>query len=109
MKIYIGKREKDGCHVFENGRKIELEPSLSLRNHSPTGFEWGYRGSGPHQLALAILLDFTNNEIRAMQYYNQFVDEFVVDFAQDGFVLTEAELAIWIKKKIFEDESRQAE
>lgn len=24
-------------------------------NHSPTGFEWGYNGSGPAQLAYAIL------------------------------------------------------
>jgi hypothetical protein len=24
-------------------------------NHSPTGFEWGYNGSGPSQLAYAIL------------------------------------------------------
>ena len=26
-------------------------------NHSPDGFEWGYTGSGPAQLALAILCD----------------------------------------------------
>jgi hypothetical protein len=29
-----------------------------LRNHSPTGFAWGYGGSGPGQLALAILADY---------------------------------------------------
>jgi hypothetical protein len=27
-------------------------------NHSPTGFAWGYAGSGPAQLALAILADY---------------------------------------------------
>src|SRR5579883_627449 len=27
-------------------------------NHSPTGFAWGYAGSGPVQLALAILADY---------------------------------------------------
>jgi len=31
-----------------------LDPRLDLRNHSPTGFEWGYGGSGPAQLALAL-------------------------------------------------------
>jgi hypothetical protein len=38
---------------------VPLTPdySLTLRNHSPTGFEWGYAGSGPAQLALALLLD----------------------------------------------------
>lgn len=32
-----------------------LPPRLDLRNHSPTGLNWGYGGSGPAQLALAIL------------------------------------------------------
>jgi Family of unknown function (DUF6166) len=31
-----------------------LDPRLDLHNHSPTGFEWGYGGSGPAQLALAL-------------------------------------------------------
>ncbi len=34
-----------------------LDPRLDLFNHSPTGFAWGYGGSGPAQLALAILAD----------------------------------------------------
>src|SRR5204863_5783137 len=35
-----------------------LRPGRSQRviNHSPDGFAWGYGGSGPAQLALAILL-----------------------------------------------------
>lgn len=28
---------------------------LDLRAHSPTGFEWGYHGSGPADLALAVM------------------------------------------------------
>lgn len=34
-----------------------LNLRLDLWNHSPTGFEWGYGGSGPAQLALALLAD----------------------------------------------------
>ncbi len=34
-----------------------LGPRLDLANHSPDGFSWGYGGSGPAQLALAILAD----------------------------------------------------
>ena len=46
-----------GCH--RRGPKSTatwwpLDPRLDLRNHSPTGFEWGYGGSGPAQLALAL-------------------------------------------------------
>ena len=50
-------------HGFKLTRKVyiddvELSPddSLKVRNHSPDGFNWGYGGSGPAQLALAILM-----------------------------------------------------
>jgi hypothetical protein len=32
---------------------------LDIVNHSPTGFAWGYSGSGSAQLAVAILADWT--------------------------------------------------
>jgi hypothetical protein len=40
-----------------------LDPAKSQRvyNHSPDGFEWGYGGSGPAQLALAIMLELTGS------------------------------------------------
>lgn len=42
--------------VFIEGMELSPAASLKLRNHSPDGFSWGYLGSGPAQLALAILL-----------------------------------------------------
>lgn len=45
--------------------------SLLLINHSPTGFNWGYGGSGPAQLALALLLEETTEE-EALANYQQF-------------------------------------
>ena len=38
---------------------------------SPSGFNWGYGGSGPAQLALAILLRATDHET-AVAYYQAF-------------------------------------
>jgi Family of unknown function (DUF6166) len=38
-------------------RPLSPRASQNVWNHSPTGFEWGYGGSGPAQLALALLLD----------------------------------------------------
>ena len=35
--------------------------SLAVRNHSQMGFSRGYSGSGPAQLALALLLDGTDD------------------------------------------------
>src|SRR5262245_54280206 len=60
MKTYSGKRDRTGlCHVWvvTDGESKLLSPRTDLANHSPTGFEWGYAGSGPAQLALAILAD----------------------------------------------------
>ena len=40
-----------------NGEVLDPKPSQKIWNYSPTGFEWGYGGSGPSQLALALSLD----------------------------------------------------
>jgi hypothetical protein len=49
-----------------------LDFRLDLRNHSPTGFEWGYSGSGPAQLALAILAHHCDSENEALELYQRF-------------------------------------
>jgi Family of unknown function (DUF6166) len=49
-----------------------LSPRLDLRNHSPTGFNWGYGGSGPAQLALAVLADHLKDEEQALKLYQDF-------------------------------------
>lgn len=43
--------------VWLNGKKLNPAKSQKIRNHSPDGFNWGYAGSGPAQLALAICLE----------------------------------------------------
>lgn len=61
--IYRGRRDKGDAVVdvmsLHNGHEVakpaRLDSRTDLFNHSPTGFEWGYGGSGPAQLALAIL------------------------------------------------------
>lgn len=61
-RSYVGRRTTDGLEVCILDRQDtrwfrDLDPRLKLRNHSPTGFECGYAGSGPAQLSLAILAD----------------------------------------------------
>ena len=58
--------------VIEQGDARALQPRLDLANRSPTGFEWGYLGSGPAQLALAILADALDNDRLARQLYQRF-------------------------------------
>ena len=63
---YIGfyHQPSDDCQIliedFEGSQKIGqrlLPLHLEIYNHSPTGFSWGYNGSGPAQTALAICYD----------------------------------------------------
>lgn len=56
---------------------LSPQPSQSLRNHSPDDFEWGYGGSGPAQLALAILLDFTGDEELSLRHYQAFKERHI--------------------------------
>jgi len=67
-----------------------LKPRLDLLNKSPSGFEWGYTGSGPAQLAFALLLDFLGeSEIaRVLSLYQEFKRLVVVQF-DDSWALTE--------------------
>lgn len=70
MKTYEGIRRFYAVLVTVDGRP--LDPRLDLYNHSPTGFEWGYCGSGPAQLALAILADHLGDDRQALNLYQRF-------------------------------------
>ena len=74
-KVYAGRRSPQGCVVWVidgNGERKPLNPRRALRNHSPTGFEWGYGGSGPAQLALAILAEHLGDDHAALNLYQAF-------------------------------------
>ena len=73
--MYTGRRGPLGCVVWVidgNGERKSLNPRRDLRNHSPTGFEWGYGGSGPAQLALAILAEHLGDNRAALNLYQDF-------------------------------------
>lgn len=46
--------------IWLDGRELTPNRSLKYYSHSPDGFNWGYSGSGPAQLALAIFLKLKN-------------------------------------------------
>ena len=76
---YVGTRVRGSVQVTKYPGEQDLTPSRSLQveQHSPAGFEWGYGGSGPAQLALAILLDYTDDADTARAHYQQFKREVV--------------------------------
>ena len=79
---------------------LPLDPSLKLRQHSPTGFAWGYLGSGPAQLALAILLDATGDEELAQRHYMSFKEDFVARWPEK-WLITTSDIDAWME---FEEE-----
>ena len=55
-------------YICLNGKLLSPERSQKVYNHSPDGFSWGYAGSGPAQLALAILLECTDEDTAKYHY-----------------------------------------
>lgn len=71
-------------HVFVDGVMLDPARSQRLFNHSPDGFSWGYGGSGPAQLALALLLEAGVDDETAVRLHQAFKDEFVATWPHDG-------------------------
>ncbi|UPV76908.1 DUF6166 domain-containing protein (plasmid) [Halorussus limi] len=77
--VYVGYRRRGRAVVEKQPGEEQVTPqsSLELANHSPLGFNWGYCGSGPAQLALALLLDYTGDEDVALAHYTTFTSTVV--------------------------------
>ena len=86
MKHYSGRREGHAVIVTVDGRR--LNPRFDLWNHSPTGFEWGYVGSGPAQLALALLADHLGDGEQALNLYQRFKWLVVSELPEREWILT---------------------
>ena len=71
-------------------RVLSPIPSQALSYHSE-GFNWGYSGSGPAQLALAILLDASLDEEFALSHYTDFLEEHVSRW-EDDWGITSSEM-----------------
>ncbi len=99
MKAYHGipggfvVRVKHGNRV----RLLYPERSQRLINHSPDGFSWGYGGSGPAQLALALLLDATGDKDLAMHHYQDFKWDVVAKWSTGlSWDYTEQQIKDWL-------------
>jgi hypothetical protein len=77
--------------VWIGGREVRPERSLHVRNHSPDGFSWGDGGRGSAQLALALLLEITTEEM-ALLWYQDVRSHIVAQLAQDDFVIDSQEI-----------------
>jgi len=90
MKRYEGKRRLFATRVTVDGRPLPFR--RDLRCHSPAEFEWGYGGSGPAQLALAILADHLGDDQEALNLYQRFKWMVVVRLPRLHWMLTSSQI-----------------
>ena len=97
--MYIGRIiSKDGIQDYDRivtrgGERKPIDPRFDLVNHSPTGFCWGYVGSGPAQLALAILSDYLQDDQKVLDLYHDFMLRVITRLPMDtNFTLTDYEI-----------------
>ena len=84
MKIIVLKGEWETEKVWLNGKRLYPGKSQRVWNHSPDGFNWGYEGSGPAQLALAVLLEVVPQD-RAVGLHHAFKRDVIAALKQADF------------------------
>lgn len=83
MRVHL-KGNYETRQVWVNGKELTPEKSLKLRSHSPDGFAWGYSGSGPAQLAMAILLKQYTKDYTFLNYQG-FKEQVIAVLPQSDF------------------------
>lgn len=68
-------------------------------HHSPDGYEWGYGGSGPSDLALNLLLWRTGETRFADAHAQDLKREFLVGLPREGGIIGLSELDAWIDER----------
>jgi hypothetical protein len=97
MTKYIGMRRDDGHAMVsivddKTGCASALDSGFRYLNKSPTGFNWGYPGSGPAQLAFAILLDHYGSPGPALLFFQDFKEQVIAMLNTDRWELSTAEV-----------------
>lgn len=100
MPTYKGLPErtsKGGFLVLKDDKPLSPRRSQNVWNHSPDGFSWGYSGSGPAQLALALLLEETDRNT-AVAVHQSFKSSVIAGLPQEkGWELTSDYIQSWIR------------
>lgn len=94
--VYRGRRYATGPNsliavaVTVNGEPLTLRPVLRL-----SGFEWGYGGTGPRQLSLALILDATGDRGTAIDAHVWFMWAKVACWGE-SWSITAGEIRQWV-------------
>ncbi len=101
MAKYTGKPVRQ---VLKDGKVLSPKASQKIWNHSPDGFNWGYGGSGPAQLALGLLFDVLKKREEAVCLHQTFKWAFVAKWGETWEITTE-EIEAWVEQQRKENNS----
>ena len=76
---------------------VHLSPRADLADNSPTGFEWGYLGSGPHQLALAILAHAAGDDEYAVHMAHSFTLDIIAHLPRTQWLIPASTVHSWME------------
>ena len=100
MITYKGQGEKMGPIEVSVYTEIDITPLTHYVRHSPDGFQAGYCGSGPAELARCILLDFFKrincDQSKVDRIYQQFKTD-VISRLEPNFELHHEKIDEWFK------------
>jgi hypothetical protein len=86
-------------NVYYDGLWLDPAPSIAERNHSPDGFCWGYNGSGPAQLALAIMMFAEVGTEKSKEVYQDFKRDIIAALPTDmNFSIPIKQVDRWYRK-----------
>lgn len=83
MKIQLSGFQ-DTREVYLDGELLIPARGQQIVNHSPDGFNWGYGGSGPAQLAFAICLELIGRRAN----YQKFKRDHIATLPKGDFDVT---------------------
>lgn len=88
-----------GDIVLKRGPGGSALTNISQKNlqHSPAGFDWGYGGSGPADLALNILAKFTDRET-AEELHQVFKWDYIAKLPFEGGTIKGREIKKWLRQ-----------
>jgi hypothetical protein len=100
--VYHGQRDPTAsvgqeCTVTVDGNPLNLR--YDLLSASPSGFQWGYGGSGPAQLSVAVLAHAFDDEF-ACEHYQRFKREVVANLPEESWTLRRSELKAWRREVV---------
>lgn len=84
--------------VRVDGKVLDPARSQRVMNHSPDGFAWGYGGSGPAQLALAILLEAGISALHAIRLHHRFKAQIIQALPQRNDWAIELDVRAWARE-----------